>query len=96
MWGEVSTGLQRIGAAFVFFVVKLILAGLLVAADLGLERLAGLVLEHDGGPFQVVEFVLDVTFVGSAVVIAVSGALVVTGEVILSSRDYFRERNRDG
>ena len=96
MWSEVSTGLQRIGAAFVFFVVKLILAGLLVAADLGLERLAGLVLEHDGRPFQVVELVLDVTFVGSAVVIAVSGALVVTGEVILSSRDYFRERNRDG
>ena len=96
MWGEVKTGLQRIGAAFVFFVVKLILAGLLVAADLGLERLAGLVLEHDGRPFRVVEFVLDVTFVGSAVVIAVSGALVVTGEVILSSRDYFRERNRDG
>lgn len=96
MWGEVKTGLQRIGAAFVFFVVKLILAGLLVTADLGLEKLAGLVLEHDGRPFQVIEFVLDVTFVGSAVVIAVSGALVVTGEVIISSIDYFRERNRDG
>ena len=95
MWGKVKTDLQRLGAAFVFFLVKLILAGLLVAADLGLEKLAGLVLEHDGDPLRIVEFVLDVTFVGSAVVIAVSGALVVTGEVILSSRDYFRERNRD-
>lgn len=96
MWGKVKTDLQRIGAAFAFFLVKLILAALLVAADLGLEKLAGLVLEHDGAPLRIVEFVLDVTFVGSAVVIAVSGAVVVTGEVILSSRDYFRERNRDG
>lgn len=95
MWSETKIGLQRIGTAFVFLVVKLILAGLLVAADLGLEKLAGLVLEHDGAPFRIVEFVLDVTFVGSAVVIAASGALVITGEVILSSRDYFRERLSD-
>lgn len=95
MWGEVKTGLQRIGAAFVFFVVKLILAGLLVAADLGLERLAGLVLEHDGDLLRIVEVVLDVTFVGSAAVIAVSGAVVVIGEAILSVRDYFKERRSD-
>lgn len=92
MWGEVKTGLQRIGAAFVFFVVKLILAGLLVAADLGLERLAGLVLEHDGSPLGIFEVVLDVTFVGSAVITAGAGALVVAGEAILSARDYFKER----
>ena len=95
MWGKVKTDLQRLGAAFVFFLVKLILAGLLVAVDLGLEKLAGLVLEHDDISLRIVEIVLDITFVGSAAVIAISGAVVVTGEVILSTMDYFKERRSD-
>ena len=95
MWQETKTGLKRIGNAFVFFVVKIAIAGIFVAADWGLEKLASLVLEHEGAPFKIVEFVLDVAFVGSAVVIAVAGAVVVAGEVIISSRDYFRNRLDD-
>lgn len=95
MWSEVKVGLKHIRVAFVFLAGKLILAGLLVATDLGLEKLAGLVLEHDGEPLRIVEDDLDITFVGSAVVIATSGALVVAGEAILSSWDYFRERLSD-
>ena len=95
MWEETKIGVKRIGNAFVFFVVKIVIAGIFVAADLGLEKLASLVLEHEGTPFKIVEFVLDVAFVGSAVVIAVAGAVVVAGEVILSSRDYFRNRLSD-
>ena len=95
MWEETKTGIKRIGNAFVFFVVKIVIAAILVAADLGLENLASLVLEHETSSIHIVEFVLDVTFVGSAVVISVAGALVVAGEVILSSRDYLKKRWSD-
>lgn len=95
MWEETKTGIKRIGNAFVFFVVKIVIAAIFVAADLGLEKLASLVLEHETAAFKIVEFVLDVAFVGSAVVISVAGTIVVAAEVILSSRDYLRNRLSD-
>ena len=95
MWEETKNGLKRIGNAFVFFVVKVVIAAIFVAADLGLEKLASLVLEHGTAAFDIVEFVLDVTFVGSAVVISAAGAFVVAVEVILSSKDYLKRRLKD-
>lgn len=95
MWSEAKTGLQLLWTHSVFLSVKLALAGLLVAADLGLEKLAGLVLEHDSRSFHIVEFVLDLAFVGSATVIAICGAIMVAGTVLLSTIDYFKERLSD-
>ena len=73
----------------------MVIAAIVVAADWGLENLASLVLEHDGAAFKSFEFVLDFAFVGLAVVIAIGGAVVMAGEVLISSRDYLRKRLLD-
>lgn len=92
MWEETKTSIKHIGTALLFFMVKMAIAAIVVGADWALEQMASLVLEHDGAAFHTVEFVLDFAFVGLAVVIAISGGIVMAGEVLISSRDYFRKR----
>ena len=95
LWSEIKAALRLLVSHSVFLSVKLALAGLLVAADLGLEKLAGLVLEHDSHYFRIVEAVLDVTFVGSAIVIAACGAVMIAGAVLFSTISYFKEMLSD-
>ncbi len=75
------------------FGVSLFISAVLVVSGFALEKLVSLSIEAGSKPHQIVEFVLDVSLVGSAVVVAMCGAIIVAGEAIMSTKAFF-SRNR--
>ena len=67
------------------FLVKLGLAAAMVLIDLGIKNLAALVLNPDGYSYRLLTAVMDVTFMGTAVIITVTGAVTISAEFIVST-----------
>lgn len=67
------------------FLVKLGLAAAIVLIDWGIKGLAALVLNPDGYSYRLLAAVMDVTFVGTAVIITVTGAITISAEFIVST-----------
>ena len=91
VWKDAWAGVQRVIAAAGRFAASLVLSAFLVLAGIGMKQLIAWGIEEDSIPYNVVKFALDVSLVGSAVVVAICGGIVVAGEAIISTRDFFRE-----
>ena len=94
MTEDLRTALQRVALAAINFLTSLLMAVILVLSGLLLEWIIGFSIEPGTQTHQVVGFVLDVTLVGCAVVWAITGALIVTWEAVISAKS-FLSRSRD-
>ena len=82
---SVRDEIARIASEVLLFLVKLALAALFLLIDLGIKRLSALVLDTESYSYGILVFVMDVTFVGSAIVISVTGAITIAAEFIVST-----------
>ncbi len=82
---KVIEEIRRIASEALIFLTKIVLAVLVVGIDLAIKNLAALVLNPDGYSYRVLAYVLDVVFVGTAIVISVTGAIVISAEFIVST-----------
>ena len=89
MWRDLQEGFYYVGLAVIKFVVSLLVSAALVVSGIVLENLAGLSIEDDSDMYAVLVFVLDVSLIGSAIVVSVCGAIVVAGEAIRSTYTFF-------
>ena len=81
----------RIASEVALFLVKLAVAALFLLVDWGIKRLSAIVLEDpDGFAYRVLALVLDITFVGTAIIISVTGAIAVTAEFVVSTHHHIR------
>lgn len=94
MWQDLQEGFYYVGLAFIRFVVSLLMSAALVGSGIILETLVGFSIEEESDGYKVLVFVLDVSLVGSAIVVSVCGAIVVVDEAIRSTYTFFR-RSRD-
>ncbi len=84
--------LGRIASEVALFLVKLAVAALFLLVDLGIKRLSAIVLEDpDGFAYRILALVLDVTFVGTAAIISVTGAITIAAEFTTSTLHHIRE-----
>lgn len=77
--------IRRLASEFLLLLVKLLLAAAMVLIDLGIKNFATLVLDPDGYSYKLLVFVMDVTFVGTAAIITVTGAIIISAEFIVST-----------
>ena len=85
--GEIA----RIASEVALFIVKLAVAALFLLVDWGVKRLSAMVLEEpDGFAYRILALVLDTTFVGTATVISVTGAITIAAEFIVSTYHHLR------
>ena len=88
---SVRDELVRITSEVALFLVKLAVAALFLLVDWGIKRLSALVLEDpDGFAYRILALVLDTTFVGTAAVISVTGAITIAAEFTASTLDHIR------
>ena len=88
MWGDLQQAMYRVVLAATKFIVSLLISGLLVGAGIALETLVSFSIQDGSTAHEIVGFVLDVSLVGSAVVVSVCGALLVAGEAVASTYEY--------
>ena len=74
------------------FLRSLVVAAVLVLSSIALEWLIGFTLPRESKSYQVVKFVLDVSLVGSASVVAACGALIVAWDAVVSTRDFISHK----
>ncbi len=86
--------MYRVVLAAITFLVSLLISGILVGSGIALEALVSLSIGDGSKSQEIIEFVLDVSLVGSAVVVSVCGAIVVAGEAIRSTT-VFLSRTKD-
>ena len=81
----------RIASEVALFLVKLAVAGLVLLVDWGIKRLSAVVLEDpDGFAFRILALVLDITFVGTAIIISVTGVITIAAEFVVSAYHHIR------
>ena len=96
MWKDLQEGLYYVGLAAIRFLVSLLISAALVGSGIALEFLVGLSIEDSSAAYEVLEFALDVSLIGSAIVVSICGAIVVAGEAIRSTYIFLRQlRNGD-
>lgn len=83
---DLRIALQRVALAAINFLTSLLMAVILVLSGLLLEWIIGFSIDTGTQTHRVVGFVLDVTLVGCAVVWAITGALLVTWEAVISAK----------
>ena len=88
---DLQESLYYVGLAVIRFLVSLLISAALVGSGIALEFLVGLSIEDSSAAYEVLEFVLDVSLIGSAVVVAICGAIVVAGEAIRSTYTFLRQ-----
>ena len=91
MWKDLQESLYYVGLAVIRFLVYLLISAALVGSGIALEFLVGLSIEDSSAAYEVLEFALDVSLIGSAVVVAICGAVVVAGEAIRSTYTFLRQ-----
>ena len=81
----------RIASEVALFLVKLAVAALFLLVDWGIKRLSAVVLEDpDGFAFRILALVLDITFVGTAIIISVTGVITIAAEFVVSAYHHIR------
>ena len=81
----------RIASEVALFLVKLAVAALFLLVDWGIKRLSAIVLEEpDGFAYRILALVLDTTFVGTAIIISVTGVIAIAAEFIVSTYHHLR------
>ena len=81
----------RIVSEVALFLVKLAVAALFLLVDWGIKRLSAVVLEDpDGFAFRILALVLDITFVGTAIIISVTGVITIAAEFVVSAYHHIR------
>ena len=86
LWRDLQDAVHWIIRIIIPFLRSLIVAAVLVVSGMALEALVGLTLPKESKSLEIVRFVLDVSLVGSAVVIAICGALIVVWDTVASTR----------
>ena len=76
------------------FAASLIVSAALVVSGIALKTLVGFSIEESSEAYAVLEVALDISLIGSAIVVSVCGAIVVAGEAIRSTYT-FLSRLRD-
>ena len=94
LWREVLDAVYSIVRVIIPFLRSLVVAAVLVLSSIALEWLVAFTLPRESKSYQVVKFVLDVSLVGSASVVAACGAFIVAWDAVVSTRD-FLSRKRD-
>ncbi len=91
MWREeLQTALRRVLPAALTFLTSLVMAAIMVGSGILLEWLIGIAVGYDTAAYRIVQYVLDVTLVGCALVWASTGAVVATWEAIVSANAFVR------
>lgn len=92
LWRDLQDAIRWIVQLIIPFLRSLIVAAVLVVSGMALEALVGLTLPKGSKSLQIVKFFLDVSLVGSAVVIAMCGALIVVWDTVISTRDLLSQK----
>lgn len=92
---QVDKRIYELFAGFLLFATSLALSAFLILAGLGLESLIGLAIEDGTLADDVVEFVVQVSLVGSAIVVSACGAIIVAGDAIKATIEFFRHPSED-
>lgn len=88
---SVRNEIIRLVSDVLLFLARIAVAALFLGVDWGIKRLSAIVLEDpEGFTYRILAFVLDVTFVGTAIVISVTGAIMIAGEFIASTWNYLK------
>ena len=88
---SVRNELARIASEVALFLAKLAVAALFLSVDWGIKHLAAMALESpEGFAYKILALVLDVTFVGTAIIISVAGAFTVAAEFIASTYNHIK------
>ena len=94
MQAELQSALRRIALAAITFLTSLLMAVMLVLSGLLLEWIIGFSVDAGTRTHDLISFALDVALVGGAVVWAVTGAVIVTWEAVLSAIAFLRQIRR--
>ena len=87
--------IRRILREFLIFLVKIALAAIFMLVDLGIKQLATLVLDTDSYPYILLASIMDWVFVGTAVLISVTGAIVIAAEFVVSTFSHLKGLKND-
>ena len=94
MMSELKEAFYRVGLAMIIFAGSLLLSAALVVSGIMLEQLVSFAVGDESTALKVVKVVLDVSLVGSAVVVAVCGAIIVATESIKSTLIFIGSEGR--
>ena len=83
--------ISRIAGEVLLFLIKLAVAALFLLVDWGIKSLSSIVLEDpDGFAYRILALVLDTTFVGTAAIISVTGAITIAAEFTTSAIQHIK------
>lgn len=83
--------ISRIAGEVLLFLVKLSVAALFLLVDWGIKSLSSIVLEDpDGFAYRILALVLDITFVGTAAIISITGAITIAAEFTTSTIQHIK------
>lgn len=94
LWRDLQEATYRFVLATLTFLTSLLISVVLFGSSIALKYLVNFSITKGSKTQEVVEFVLDVSLVGSAVVVSMCGAIIVAGEAIESTRAFF-SRNKE-
>ncbi|GEM_PF-6024632 len=92
---DVSRAIGRLVSALILFFVKLVFATAMVLTDLWLTYLASFAIAPGSKSEIILKMVLNILFLGTAVIIAGAGALIVAVEVMRSTKSFLKDDQSD-
>ena len=95
MMREMKEAFHRVGLALVAFAGSLAVSAALVLSGMILELLVSFAVDGESTALMVVKLVLDTSLVGSAVVVAVCGAIIIVAESVKSTRNFIKNEGRN-